>query len=516
MTGFQLLDLHVFSRKAIKDRVIPIAVLASADPEKTVPKQIYETDFSGLLQLKQPTHQGIIMSLHYDLFVLGAGSGGVATARASAALGARVGIAEVDRMGGTCVNRGCVPKKLYVYAAQYAEGLRTAHTFGWTGSTAEFDWNRLKENVFSEVDRLNGVYRTLLHRSGVTIYEGRAGFTGSRTVRVGDQTITADRFMVATGSHPFIPEIEGADLGITSDEAFHLARLPRSIAIIGGGYIATEFASIFNSLGVATTLLTRGHDLLRGFDDDLRSHLHREMQNKGIHIRCSTSIVNAGKTAGGLKLHCDQCEDLETDLLMFATGRRPNSADFGLELAGVELNERGAIIVDELQQTSVPWIFAVGDVTDRLNLTPVAIREGRGFAETQYGAGESKMDYRNVPTAVFSSPPVATVGLTENEARQRYRQIDIYRTRFRPMKYTLGSNEEKTLMKLVVDSESDRILGVHMVGLDAAEIIQGFAVALQAGATKKTFDRTVGIHPTSAEEFVTLREKAAPDSGLKI
>jgi glutathione reductase (NADPH) len=456
------------------------------------------------------------MSQHYDLFVLGAGSGGVAAARASAALGARVGIAEVDRMGGTCVNRGCVPKKFYVYAAQYAEEFRTAAGFGWSYRKPDFDWNRLKENVFTEIDRLNGVYQTLLRRFGVAIHAGRAEFINPTTVRVGEQSFTADRFLIATGGHPFMPDIDGAALGITSDEAFHLPQLPRRIAIIGGGYIACEFASIFNGLGVKTSLLIRGHDLLRGFDDDLRCQLHQQLQHQGIHIHCNTNIVKVSETGTGLRLHCDQCDDQETDLLMFATGRRPNSAGIGLERIGIERNEHEAILVDELQQTSSPGIFAIGDVTDRLNLTPVAIHQGRAFAETQFGKQKRKMDYHNIPTAIFSSPPVATVGLTETEAREQYQQVDIYRSLFRPMKYALGDRADQTLIKLVVDAASDLVVGVHMVGADAPEIIQGFAVALQSGATKTTFDRTVGIHPSSAEEFVTMREKATPEAGMKL
>lgn len=456
------------------------------------------------------------MKLHYDLFVLGAGSGGVAAARTSAALGARVGIAEVDRMGGTCVNRGCVPKKFYVYAAQYAEEFRQAAAYGWSAPRPDFDWNRLKDNVFNEVDRLNGVYHSLLRRCGVAIHEGRAELIDRKTVMVGEQQITAERILIATGSHPHVPELPGADLGITSDEAFHLPQLPKRIAIIGGGYIACEFASIFNGLGVETTLLIRGHDLLRGFDDDLRCHLHQELQHKGIHIRCNTNIVKVRRTASGLSLQCDQCDDHETELLMFATGRRPNSTAIGLERLGIQRTERNAISVDELQQSSVPGIFAVGDVTDRLNLTPVAIHQGRAFAESQFGAQKRKMNYRNVPTAIFTSPSVGTVGLTEAEARQDFAQVDIYRTRFKPMKCALGGSEDQTMMKLVVAGENEQVVGVHMVGPDAAEIVQGFAVALQAGATKQTFDRTVGIHPSSAEEFVTMREKASPESGLKI
>lgn len=456
------------------------------------------------------------MDQHYDLFVLGAGSGGVAAARASAALGARVGIAEVDRIGGTCVNRGCVPKKLYVFAARHAEEFRNARGFGWAETNPAFDWQQLKSGVFGEVDRLNGVYRSLLRRSGVVFHEGRAEFVEPGMVQVAEQRITAERFLIATGSHPYVPEIPGADLGITSDEAFHLPQLPPRIAIIGGGYIATEFASIFNQLGVRTTLLTRGHDLLRGFDDDIRTHLHQQLLSKGIQIRCNTSIIKLSRTAGGLRLHCDQCQDLETDVLMFATGRRPNTAAIGLEQIGVQLNERGAVIVDEWQQTSAGGVFAVGDVTDRMNLTPVAIHQGRNFAVTQFGSDRRPMDYRNIPSAVFSTPAVATVGLTETEARRSLGQVDIYRTRFKPMQYALERSDAQTMMKLVVERETDLVVGVHMVGPDAAEIIQGFAVALNAGATKATFDRTVGIHPSSAEEFVTLREPATADTILPV
>jgi len=456
------------------------------------------------------------MPQHYDLFVIGAGSGGVACARASAALGAKVGIAEADRLGGTCVNRGCVPKKFYVYASHYASEFRNASGFGWKCGRAQFDWVRLKENVFTEIDRLNGVYNALLKRFGVTIHRSRATFVDPETVQLGEERITADRLVIATGGRPYVPPIEGAEFGITSDQAFHLERLPKHIAIVGGGYIAAEFASIFRGLGVQTTLLLRGNDLLRGFDDDLRLHAHRELQRQGIQIRSNTHLVKVEKRESGYYLHCDQCEDLEADLLMFATGRTPNSDRLGLEKIGVAVNADGAVLVDELNRTSIANIFAIGDVTDRLNLTPVAIHEGRAFAETHFGEGERRMDYSNVPTTVFSQPPIGAVGLTEFEARERHPRIDIYRSTFKPMKYALGDIEEQTLVKLVVDADSDRVLGVHMVGPDAAEIIQGFAVALKSGATKQDFDRTVGIHPSLAEEFVTLREKAKPGEGIKI
>lgn len=456
------------------------------------------------------------MSQHFDLFVIGAGSGGVACARASAALGARVAIAEDDRLGGTCVNRGCVPKKFYVFASHYSEEFHNSLGFGWNAETRHFDWSRLKDNVFTEVDRLNGVYNTLLKRFNVTQFRDYARFVDAGTVKVGNQVVTADRFVIATGSRPFVPTIEGAELGITSDQAFHLEQLPQRISIVGGGYIATEFASIFNGLGVQTSLLLRGNDLLRGFDDDLRCHLHHELQRKGVHIRSGTNLVKIEKTKTGLHLHCQGCEDQQTDLLMFATGRVPNSQRMGLQELGLALDEQGAIAVDETGRTNIDGLYAIGDVTNRYNLTPVAIHEGRAFASSQFGGKQKIVSYDNIPTTIFSQPPLGTVGLSEEEARQTGRPIDIYRSTFKAMKYALGGIEERTLMKLVVDAESDRVLGVHMVGPDAAEIIQGFAVALKAEATKETFDNTVGIHPSLAEEFVTMREKADPKEGLKI
>jgi len=456
------------------------------------------------------------MSQHFDLFVIGAGSGGVACARASAALGARVGIAEADRLGGTCVNRGCVPKKFYVYASAIRSQLRNSHGLGWRGGEPEFDWRRLRQNVFSEVDRLNGVYNALLKRFGVELFQGRATLVEPGRVSIGGHTVSAERIMIATGGRPHIPQIPGAELGISSDQAFHLDHLPKRIAIVGGGYIAAEFASIFNGLGVETTLLVRSKDLLRGFDDDLRCHLHRELQRQGIRIRCGVNITRIERRDSGLFLACDQCEDDATDLLMFATGRTPNSDNLGLERLGIEPGARGEIPVDADFQTGCPGVYAIGDVTDRLNLTPVAIHEGRTFADTHFGKGHRQMDYRNIPTTVFCQPPLATVGLSEQDARNNYPRIDIYRSSFRPMLYALGDIEERALVKLVVDAESDRVFGVHLVGPEAAEIIQGFAVALKAGATKTDFDRTVGVHPSLAEEFVTLREKAQPDDGMTI
>mgnify|MGYP002630575573 CR=1 FL=1 len=443
---------------------------------------------------------------HYDLFVIGGGSGGVACARTSAALGAKVGLAEVDRLGGTCVNRGCVPKKLLVYASHAAEDLCNAKSLGWTSKGATFDWAELRNGVQAELRRLNGIYDGLLEKSNVHVYQGAARFIDAKSVRVGSQIITADRFMIATGGTPFVPEFAGREHVIVSDDAFLLEKLPKKMAIIGGGYIAQEFASIFHGLGVETTLVVRSARLLRGFDADLAEHLRAEQVKKGIMIQCATNVNRIEKTADGLRIICKECDSKTFDQVLFATGRQPNSAGLGLSEIGVSVNDTGAIEVDERMQTSVENIYAIGDVTNRMNLTPVAINEGRIFAANHFGGEDRRMDYSNIPTTIFSQPPLGTVGLTEAEARKQYDHVVIFKSVFRPMKYSLGRIDEQTLMKLVVDGSTDRVLGVHMVGSDAGEILQGFAVALKAGATKTDFDRTVGIHPSSAEEFVTMRE----------
>ncbi len=443
---------------------------------------------------------------HYDLFVIGGGSGGVACARTSAALGAKVGLAEVDRLGGTCVNRGCVPKKLLVYASHAAEDLCNAKSLGWTCNGATFDWAALRNGIQAELRRLNGIYDGLLEKFNVHVYKSSACFVDATTVRVDGQDITADRFVIATGGTPFVPEFPGREHVIVSDDAFLLDTLPKKMAIIGGGYIAQEFAGIFHGFGVEITMVARCARLLRGFDSDLAEHLRAEQVKKGIMIQCAFNVSRVEKTAEGLRVICEECDSRTFDQVLFATGRRPNSAGLGLSAIGVAVNDTGAIEVNERMQTSVKNIYAIGDVTNRLNLTPVAIHEGRLFAANHFGGEDRTMDYSNIPTTIFSQPPLGTVGLTEAEARERYDHVVIYKSVFRPLKYSLGRIEEQTLMKLVVDGTSDRVLGVHMVGLDAGEIIQGFAVAIKAGATKTDFDRTVGIHPSSAEEFVTMRE----------
>ncbi len=443
---------------------------------------------------------------HYDLFVIGGGSGGVACARTSAALGAKVGLAEVDRLGGTCVNRGCVPKKLLVYASHVAEDICNAESLGWSSKKATFNWAGFRDGVQAELRRLNGIYDGLLEKFNVHVYQDAARFLDAKTVLVGSQTITADQFMIATGGSPFVPEFPGREHVIVSDDAFLLEKLPRKIAIIGGGYIAQEFAGIFHGLGVEVTLVVRSARLLRGFDADLAEHLRAEQVKKGIIILCASHVNKIEKTAEGLRVICKECDSKTYDQILFATGRRPNSNGLGLHDIGVKVNSAGAIVVDERMRTSIENIYAIGDVTDRINLTPVAIHEGRIFAANHFGGEDRAMDYTNIPTTIFSQPPLATVGLTEAQARERYDDVVIYKSVFRPMKYSLGRIEERTLMKLVVDGRTDRVVGVHMVGTDAGEIIQGFAVALKAGATKTQFDRTVGVHPSSAEEFVTMRE----------
>lgn len=443
---------------------------------------------------------------HYDLFVIGGGSGGVACARTSAALGAKVGLAEVDRLGGTCVNRGCVPKKFLMYASHAAEELCNAESLGWSCRGAVFDWTDLRNRVQAELRRLNGIYEGLLEKFNVRVYQDSARFIDAQTIQVGEQKITADRFMIATGARPLVPDFPGRNHVIVSDDAFLLDKLPSKMAIVGGGYIALEFASIFHGLGVEITLMARSTRLLRGFDADLAEHLRAEQVKKGIAVQCASIVERIEKTADGLRVICGECDEKTFDQVLFATGRKPNSAGLGLEEIGVTLHATGAIEIDERMQTSVKNIYAIGDVTNRMNLTPVAINEGRIFAANHFGREDRTMDYTNIPTAIFSQPPLGAVGLTEAQARDQYDNIVIFKSVFRPMKYSLGRIDEHTLMKLVVDGSTDRVLGVHMVGPDAGEILQGFAVALKAGATKTDFDRTVGIHPSSAEELVTMRE----------
>jgi glutathione reductase (NADPH) len=442
----------------------------------------------------------------YDLFVIGAGSGGVRAARISASLGARVAVAEDRYLGGTCVNVGCVPKKLFVYASHFAEDFENAKSFGWSLDRTAFDWKQLIQNKNTEIERLNGVYKNLLDNTGVEIVDGRATLVDAHTVKVEGKTITAERILVATGGWPNIPDIPGKEHVISSNEAFFLESLPEKIIIVGGGYIAVEFAGIFHGLGVDTTLLYRGPLFLRGFDQDLREILAEEMEKKGIKIKFNTNISQVEKTDEQLIATFENGEQLEAGKIMYATGRNPNTANIGLEEVGVELNKKRAIKVDDNYQTNISTIYAIGDVTDRVNLTPVALAEGMALAKRLYANEENAVDYSNIPTCVFSQPNLGTVGLTEEEAREKYDDIDVYKSSFTPMKLSLTDSNEKTFMKLIVDKKSDRVIGVHMLGPDAGEIIQGIGIAIKAGATKKDFDSTIGIHPTAAEEFVTMRE----------
>jgi len=442
----------------------------------------------------------------FDLFVIGAGSGGVRAARVAAARGARVAVAESGRLGGTCVNVGCVPKKLMVYASQFADAFDDARGFGWETTTPVFSWPDLIAAKDAEITRLNGVYRRLLDGSGVKIVEGKATFTDRHTIMVSDRRFTAETVLVATGGRPFVPDVPGAELGIVSDQVFSLSNLPPRVAIIGGGYIAVEFAGILRGLGAEVSLIYRGPLFLRGFDDDIRATLAGEMVKRGIDLRFNMDVERLETTRDDtIQVYGPTGDEVNADLVLWATGRVPNTSDLGLENLGLELDGKGAVVVDEYSETTVPGIYAIGDCTDRMALTPVAIGEAMALVETINGT-PTPMDYSNIPTAVFSRPQVGTVGLTEDGARAAGHEIRVFRSTFRPMLNTLSGRDEHTMMKLVVDGASDLVLGVHMVGPDAGEIMQGFAVALRCGATKAQFDATVGIHPTAAEEFVTMRE----------
>ena len=445
-------------------------------------------------------------SYDYDLFTIGAGSGGVRASRMAASLGARVAIAEERYMGGTCVNVGCIPKKLFAYAGHYAEDFEDAAGFGWQRPVPSFDWPTLVANKDKEIFRLNGVYERLLAGAGVALVRARARVLDPHTVEAGGQRITARHILVATGGWPVVPPIPGKEFAITSNEAFHLPVLPKRAIIVGGGYIAVEFASIFNGLGVDTLLSYRGDCLLKLFDAELGPFLGTEMTKKGVRIALRSHIDAIERRGDQLACKFSDGRIVEADAVLYATGRSPNTAGLGLEQAGVKLAANGAALVDENFQTAVPSIHAIGDVIHRVQLTPVALAEGMVIADRLFGGGKRTLDYRNVPTAVFSNPSVGTVGLSEARARREYPEVSIYRTSFTPLKHRLSGREESTLMKLVVDKATDRVLGVHMVGADAGEIIQGFAVALTCGATKRQLDGTIGIHPTAAEEFVTMRE----------
>lgn len=446
-------------------------------------------------------------SFDFDLVTIGAGSGGVRASRMAAQMGAKVAVCEQSRVGGTCVIRGCIPKKLLVYGAHFAEDFEDAAAYGWSVGETRFDWARLIAAKNREIDRLNGVYIDVLRRNGVEIVEGRAHLADAHTVMVGNRALTAKHILIATGGWPSLPVLPGIAHAVTSNEVLEMTALPKRIAVVGGGYIALEFAGIFNALGSTVIMIVRSDIVLRGFDEDLRKTVAVEAEKKGVRILCGTRVEAIEPVAGGFRLKLSTGQALDVDLVLYATGRAPNTRDMGLEAVGVRVREDGAVIVDDYSRTSVPHIFAVGDVTDRLNLTPVAIAEGAAVARTLFGGVPTMVDHRNVPTAVFSQPPLAAVGQTEAEARAAGRPIDVYVSTFRPLKYTLTPRPQRTLMKLVVDRDSDRVLGCHMVGDDAAEIIQGFAVALTCGATKAQLDATIGIHPSSAEEFVTLRER---------
>ncbi|WP_439865544.1 glutathione-disulfide reductase [Pseudomonas syringae] len=447
------------------------------------------------------------MAFDFDLFVIGAGSGGVRAARFAAGFGARVAVAESRYLGGTCVNVGCVPKKLLVYGAHFSEDFDHAKGFGWSLGEAEFDWSTLIANKDREINRLNGIYRKLLVDSGVTLLEGHARLTGPQQVEINGQTYSAERILIATGGWPQVPDVPGREHAITSNEAFYLKTLPKRIVVVGGGYIAVEFASIFNGLGADTTLVYRGELFLRGFDGGVRTHLHEELLKRHMTIRFNSDIARIDKQSdGSLLLTMKDGGTLETDCVFYATGRRPMLDNLGLDSVDVKLDEHGYIKVDEHYQSSEPSILAIGDVIGGVQLTPVALAEGMALARRLFKPEQYRpVDYNHIPTAVFSLPNIGTVGLTEEDAIKAGHDVQVFESRFRPMKLTLTDDQERTLMKLVVDAKTDRVLGCHMVGPDAGEIVQSLAIAIKAGATKQVFDDTIGVHPTAAEEFVTMR-----------
>ena len=445
----------------------------------------------------------------YDLFTIGAGSGGVRASRMSASFGAKVAVAEERYLGGTCVNVGCIPKKLLVYASHYGEDFDDLPGYGWTVGERRFEWAKLIENKNKEILRLNDIYRKILADAGVTLLEGHAEVIDAHTVAVDGKRITAKYILVAVGSWPAVPKFPGSEYAITSNEAFYLPSLPERVIVVGGGYIGVEFAGIFHGLGAHTTQLYRGELFLRGFDDDIRKTLADEMRKRGIDLRFNIRITNIEKSGAVLKATLTDGNILEADQILFATGRASKTPDIGLENAGVKLKVNGAVVVDEYSKSTVDSVYAIGDCTDRMMLTPVAIAEGMALANTLFNKQPTKPSYLNVPTAVFSTPNCGTVGLTEAEAIERGHQVDIYRSTFKPLKHTLTGRDERTMMKLVVDQTTDRVLGCHMVGADAGEITQGLAIALNCGATKAQFDMTIGIHPSAAEEFVTMRSKVA-------
>jgi glutathione reductase (NADPH) len=444
----------------------------------------------------------------FDLFVIGAGSGGVRAARMAAAMGVRVAIAEDRYLGGTCVNVGCVPKKLYVYASHYADDFSEARGFGWHSEAPVFNWATLRDNKAREIKRLNGIYRNMLINSGCTLIDGRARIVDAHTVAVGDTRYRVERILVATGGWPFVPDIDGREHITTSNEVFDLDSFPRRLVVVGGGYIAVEFAGIFAGLGAKTHQIYRGELFLRGFDQEVREFVSQEMRKKEVDLRFNTDVQRIEKAAdGSLLVQIKSGERLAADCVLYATGRVPNVTNLGLENVSVRQRSNGAIIVNDQLQTDEPSVYALGDVTDRVQLTPVALAEGMTLVRNLYAGEAETVDYELIPTAVFCQPNIGTVGLREEQARERYGEIDVYSSSFRALKHSLSGSDERTLMKMLVDPVTDRVVGVHMVGADAGEIIQGIAVAMKAGATKAVFDSTIGIHPTAAEEFVTLRQK---------
>jgi glutathione reductase (NADPH) len=444
----------------------------------------------------------------FDLFVIGGGSGGVRAARIAAQHGARVALAEGDRLGGTCVIRGCVPKKLLVYASRFAENFEDAIGFGWTTERVAFDWPTLVANKDMEIERLSKAYGRTLETAGVEIFRARAELEGPNKVKLhGQETIRARVILIATGATPLIPQhLKGRELVITSNEAFHLQQLPRRIAIVGGGYIAVEFAGIFAGLGAETIIIYRGDQILRGFDNELRACLAAEIKKKGVEILTKADVASVERSGDGVRLTLTDGRGIGCSTVMYAIGRIPNTLALGLDKLNVELTPHAAVKVDGYSQSSVPNIYAIGDVTNRRNLTPVAIREGHAFADTVFGKRKTAVDYENVPSAVFSQPELGTVGLSEEEARRRLDKVVVYKTNFRPMKHTLSGRDERTLMKLVVDGLTDKVVGCHILGEGAAEMTQLLAVLVRIGATKADFDSTIALHPTAAEELVTLRE----------
>jgi glutathione reductase (NADPH) len=442
----------------------------------------------------------------YDLFVIGAGSGGVRAARIAAGFGARVAIAEDRYMGGTCVNVGCVPKKLYVYASEFGKSFKDGKNFGWNGETPHFDWATLRDNKKAEISRLNTIYENLLAGAKADVIKGHAWIVDAHTVAVGEQRFSAEKILIATGGWPHIPQFSGSEFAISSNEVFDLAQFPKRLATVGGGYIAVEFAGIFNGLGARVTQLYRGPLFLRGFDADIRAHAAKEIAKTGVDLRFGVNVESIASGPGGLQVQLTDGTAIEVDAVLYATGRKAKLEGLGLESVNVKINDGGNIIVDDQYRTSEPSIFALGDVTGGIELTPVALAEGMSFARRQFGGLQDTVDYDFIPTAVFCQPNIGTVGFTEDAARARFGKLRVFKSAFKPMKHTISGRDEQTFMKLIVDSASDRVVGAHMVGQDAGEIMQGIAIALRAGATKAVFDTTVGIHPTAAEEFVTMRE----------